>query len=194
MDYTDYDWYILEVNPEPWAVGPIAYARRAGKMAAYMGQNAQLNAYKQAVAEELATKNPRKLEGKISLQLFFWRRRDDYETAQGKRARKHEADVTNLQKATEDACQGILFANDKDVIDVHSRMVEQGTDVSGRVVVGVSNKLQHIEYPFDRIEFQVRDTPRKSPTRPQLLGQEQLMIDDPGPLISAWSPSPEELF
>lgn len=156
MNHDDYDWYILEINPEPWAVGPIAYARRSGKMSAYMGQNAQLNAYKEAIREELLTKNPLLLEGKISLQLFFWRRRDDYETAQAKRHRKHDADLTNLQKATEDALQGLLFKNDKDVIDCHTRVVEQGPDAAGRVVVGVSNKLRELDYPFDKLPLPSR--------------------------------------
>lgn len=193
MDYSDFDWYILEVNPEPWAVGPIAYARRGGKMSAYMGQNAQLNAYKEALKEEIANKNPKMLEGKITLQLFFWRRRDDYETPQGKRARKHEADTTNLQKATEDAMQGILYKNDKDVVDVHSRMIEQDVATRGRVVIGVSNRFQVIEYPFDKIEFATKTQALKGPAK-QLEGQEELWDIDSGPPLSAWSPAPHELF
>lgn len=177
MDYEAYDWYILEVNPEPWAVGPIAYARRGGKMSAYMGQNAQLNAYKEALREEIQRFDPQELSGKIHMQLFFWRRRDDYETAQGKRHRKHEADLTNLQKATEDALQGILYKNDKDVISIHSRLVEQDVATNGRVVVGVSNKVHDPEYPFDKIEFTTR-APR--PVRPpqQLAGQSSFDFDN----------------
>lgn len=174
-DHYEYQWYILEVNPEPWSVGQIGYARKGGKMTAYMGRNAQLDAYKEAVREELLTKNPLLLEGKIHLQFFFWRRMDDYETAQGKRARKHEADLTNMQKATEDALQGILFKNDKDVISVRAHLVEQGTDTFGRVVVGVSNKSMSLDYPFDLV---VKSQSRPPKAATQLEGQLDLYRTD----------------
>lgn len=176
-----YDWYILEINPEPWAVGPIGYARRGGKMSAYVGRNAQLDAYKESVKEALADVETRMLDGKISLRLFFWRTRQDYETAQGRRHRKHEADTTNLQKATEDALQGILFENDKDVIDVHSSMVDQSPTAPGRVVIGVAKArdLMFADYPFDKIKMMRRD--RKPALAVQLDGQEELFDN-------AWPP------
>lgn len=129
-------WYVLDLNPEPWAIGPVGYARREGKMSAYVGRNAQLDAYKEAVREALGDGHV-PLEGKVRLVCLFWRERSEYTTPQARRHRKHEADATNLLKATEDACQGVLFVNDRDNNDVRGVIVEQGPDVKARVVIGV---------------------------------------------------------
>lgn len=130
-------WFLLNLNPEPWAIGPVGYSRRGGRMSAYVGRNQQLDAYKQAVKEELGTQD--QLTGKIVLRFFFWRNRAEYTTPQARTHRKHEADLTNLVKSTEDALQGILFVNDKDVIDSHGVLVEQGPDVEGRIIIGVDS-------------------------------------------------------
>ena len=129
-------WFVLDLNPEPWAIGPVGYSRRGGKMSAYVGRNQQLDAYKQAIKEALDFEGPM-LEGKVTLNLWFWRHRAEYETPQARTHRKHEADATNLQKSTEDALQGVLFANDKDVRVVRSVVVDQGPEVVGRIVIHV---------------------------------------------------------
>ena len=129
-------WYVLDVNPEPWAVGPVGVARSGGKLKPYIGRNQQLAAYKEAVAEAIG-EGQEKITGKVKLQFYFWRKRYDYTIPQSRSHRKHEADVTNMQKATEDALQGVLFDNDKDVNDIHSVLVEQGPDVHGRIVIGI---------------------------------------------------------
>lgn len=129
-------WFVLDVNPEPWAIGPVGYSRRGGKMSAYVGRNAQLDAYKEAVREALGAGHP-KILGRVAIQFYFWRNRADYKTPQARTHRKHEADLTNLQKATEDALQGVLFDNDKDTNEVHAVLVEQGPDVPGRIVISV---------------------------------------------------------
>jgi Holliday junction resolvase RusA-like endonuclease len=130
-------WYVLHLNPEPWAIGPVGTSRRGGKMVSYVGQNKQLNAYKEAVKEEIESQEPVFIEGNIDLTFFFWRNRADYTTPQSRTHRKHEADVTNLQKATEDALQGVLFKNDKDNTHVESFMMDQGPDVEGCIVVRI---------------------------------------------------------
>jgi Holliday junction resolvase RusA-like endonuclease len=104
-------------------------------MSAYVGQNQQLNAYKEAVREELGEQELQ--QGEHTLYLYFWRNRPEYTTAQARTHRKHEADLTNLQKATEDALQGVLFANDRDVKEVHSVLMAQGPDVEPAIVIGI---------------------------------------------------------
>lgn len=134
-------WILLDVNPEPWAIGPVGSARRGGKLTSYVGRNAQVHAYEQAIKEAVLDQLPKDFEmfeGKITLEFYFWRERAEYVTPQARTHRKHEADVTNLQKATEDALQGVLFKNDKDVDDVHSVMVNQGPEVEGTVIIGIS--------------------------------------------------------
>lgn len=173
IDKDSYVWYILEVNPEPWAIGPVGYARRNGKMSAYVGRNAQLDAYKESIKEAIEEFDPLMVEGKIALRFFFWRHQAAYETAQARTHRKHEADVTNLQKATEDALQGVLYKNDKDVVDVHSTMVDQSPTAPGRVVVGIASARDVIfaDYPFDKLKMARKE--RKTPRR-ELEGQEEL--------------------
>lgn len=129
-------WFFLELNPEPWAIGPVGYSRRGGKMSAYVGRNQQLAAFKEAVAEELGTGHE-KVVGRVKLEFFFWRNRAEYTTPQARTHRKHEADVTNMQKALEDALQGVLFDNDKDTNDIHSRVVQQGPDVKPCIVLSI---------------------------------------------------------
>ena len=143
-------WFLLDVNPEPWAIGPVGYSRRGGKMSAYVGRNQQLDAYKEAVRESLTAyfvDHPEdefvKLDGKVMLVFYFWRNRAEYETPQARRHRKHEADVTNLQKATEDALQGILFENDRDVALVQAEIREQGPDVIPCIIVGIDSYIEY---------------------------------------------------
>jgi hypothetical protein len=124
-------WYILPINPDPWAIGPLGVGKRNGKYFPYVGRNNQLYSYQQAIKEELVSQNARLLpEGKYELEFFFWRRLDSH--ASGK---KHYADVTNLQKATEDALQGVLFDNDRDVVNVNSWIMHQDTDTNYCVVI-----------------------------------------------------------
>lgn len=126
---------ILDLNPEPWAIGPMGVSRRDGRMKAYVSRNQQLDAYKNAVREAMGDHHE-KIEGPVELSFYFWRLRSEYTTPQSARHRKHEADLTNLQKATEDALQGILFDNDRDVVAVASYMVEQSASTLPCIVVG----------------------------------------------------------
>ena len=142
------DWYVVELNPEPWAIGPVGYARRNGKMSAYVGRNQQLDAYKEAVRESLGLGLPM-IEGKVRLEFYFWRNRAAYTTPQAQTHRKHEADLTNLQKATEDALQGVLFKNDRDVNEVYSVLVAQGPEVEGKIVIGVERSVEQPELPTE---------------------------------------------
>lgn len=153
-------WFVLGLNPEPWAVGPVGYARKNGKMSAYVGRNQQLDAYKEAVAEGLKELLEREMpafemyEGKLDLKFYFWRNMAEYSTPQAQTHRKHEADGTNLAKATEDALQGILFANDKDVKRMTWEVVEQGPDVIPAVAVQVQ---PYVEMPLPHTLIQMLD-------------------------------------
>lgn len=158
-------WIVLHLNPEPWAVGPVQVGRSAGKMHGTIGRNAQLAAFQEAVREELGEQPL--LEGKVALELYFWRRRDAYKTDNEKMHRKHEADLTNLQKATEDALQGVLFANDRDVAAVRAVMVEQGPEVESKIVIGIeeiSAELHDSVATLPEEVFYLLDTEQNQPT------------------------------
>lgn len=123
-------WLYLDVNPEPWAVGPLALGRRNGKMFPRMERNASVHAFKEAVKEELERVGMEPLpEGQYHLQFFFWRRLESYIAESGRKANAHVADATNMQKALEDALQGNLIGNDRDVSVIRSVIVEQGFEV-----------------------------------------------------------------
>lgn len=127
-------WFVLPVNPDPWAIGPLGVGKKGGKYYPYVGRNAQLAAYKDAISSLL--ENVAKLpQGTYSLTFFFWRKLDSSDSDS---RRKHTADATNLQKATEDALQGVLIDNDRDVHHVESYIVSQSADTPPMVVLRAS--------------------------------------------------------
>jgi Holliday junction resolvase RusA-like endonuclease len=101
-----------------------------------MGQNAQLAAYQEAIREELG-RGFEPLSGRQVVRFYFWRNQASYVTSSGRSHTKHEADVTNMQKALEDALQGVLFVNDRDTWDIRSVIVDQGPDVLGKVLFSI---------------------------------------------------------
>lgn len=133
---SEWTYFVLDVNPEPWAIGDLSVGRRGGKVFPMVGRNNQLHMYKEAVKEEIGDTD-HWFEGHIELDLYFWRRRDEYKTPQARGHRKHEADGTNLAKATEDALQGVLFKNDKDVRAMTWEIVEQSPTAEPCVIVGI---------------------------------------------------------
>jgi Holliday junction resolvase RusA-like endonuclease len=127
-------FYLLPINPEPWAMGPVGAGRRGGKIAPYVGRNQQLHAFKEAVKAELegAQKLP---PAEYELHFWFWRNIAQYETTKGRKASRNVADVTNMQKATEDALQGILIDNDRNVKHISSTLMAEGPDVDGKIIL-----------------------------------------------------------
>jgi Holliday junction resolvase RusA-like endonuclease len=129
-------WYVLDLNPIQWAVGPVVTGRRGGKIYGNIGRNQELHAYKEAVGElleDIAVLVP----GEVELHMYFWRQREEYQTHQARTHRKHEADLTNLQKALEDALQDSVIQNDKNVKAVRVVVVEQDTETTPCVVFKV---------------------------------------------------------
>lgn len=134
---TDPNWYVLPINPEPWKVGPVGVNRKGGRIGAYVGRDQQLHAFQEALREAIEPLYPEMMEGLISLTLYVWRRRDSYLSPQARTHRKHEADATNMQKAIEDAFQGILYGNDKDNRHVQTFVMEQSETATGCIVVKI---------------------------------------------------------
>lgn len=133
---SDYQWFVLHVNPEPWTIGPVMVGRKKKGVYGTIGRNQGLYAYQQTVKAAVSYSGPM-LEGSLELIMFFWRNRADYTTHQARTVRKNEADATNMGKALEDALQGVLYKNDKDVKINHNFVIEQGPAVTGKIVLGV---------------------------------------------------------
>lgn len=150
-------WFLLDLNPEPWAVGPLGVSRREGQLRPFMGRNQQLDAYKNAVKDELLRQTEPihasigrdfPLEPGYDLHFYFWRNRADYEGS-SKQVRKNQADGTNMMKATEDALQGVLITNDREVRSGRWTIVAQGPDVRGAVAVRVRWGLPELQETDD---------------------------------------------
>lgn len=131
----DEQWFVLPVNPYPWKVPPFSPARKGKKIFVKAGRDEGLHAYKQAIKEIISNAEPLEIEGDVEIEMWFYRNIGAYETHQARTARKHEADTTNLQKATEDALQGVLFKNDKDVVKITSFRVEQSPNAKSFIVI-----------------------------------------------------------
>jgi Holliday junction resolvase RusA-like endonuclease len=129
-------YYVLDINPEPWDLGSLGVARRGGKMRATISPNQQLQAYQEAIREAIRELDPEMVSGSVRLKFFYWRNLATYRT-ESRTVHRKKPDVTNMNKATEDALQGILYENDRDVTDVQGVLVQAGTEVHGAVVVGI---------------------------------------------------------
>lgn len=143
-------WYVLDVNPEPWAVGPLSVARGSKGLFPKMGRNQQLHTYQQAVRSTLLLQYPNLREfadtelglwghREVNLGMYFWQKQETAETVSASgRTRKTTskvADCTNMVKAAEDAVARILFANDVQVREQHNVIVDRGPQLPEGIVV-----------------------------------------------------------
>jgi hypothetical protein len=136
------EWFVLGVNPVPWVVPPISVGRsKNGGLFPTVGRDQELATYQEALRSELTRRydypanGSRAWDGHYKLEFWFQRGLDAWRTSSGKTVQAHAADATNLQKATEDALQGVVIKNDRDVSDVHSVILQQGPDVKPLVVI-----------------------------------------------------------
>lgn len=119
-------WYTLFLNPEPWAIGT-AHARG-------ISPNPGLVSYQKAVkgeleGEQMLPPNMRRLT------FYFYRRIDKYLDAADHRRSRNAADATNLQKGLEDALQGVLFENDREIRDIRSVILQQDASVDPPFII-----------------------------------------------------------
>lgn len=147
--FDELTWHVLQLNPEPWAVGPLSVARgKGGKFFPRMGANQQLVSYQEAVRAELKRQQAEMVRGPFGeydayeLVFMFHQVLAKYLTASGRQSQQKQADLTNLTKATEDAIQGILIPNDtlveKSTLYVQRSEVE---DAVPYVIIGVGQYL-----------------------------------------------------
>lgn len=136
------NYYLLRVNPEPWAIGTIAAGRsKSGKTFGRMSPNPNLVAYQSAVREELENLHFPSYE-EYRLKFWFWRNTARYLDPSDRVRSRNMADATNMQKGLEDALQGIVFDNDRRVKEIRSMVMAQGPDTVGQVVIAVEEFTQ----------------------------------------------------
>lgn len=137
-------WYVVPLNPVPWAVGPLTMGRRkSGGQYPVMGRNIQLAEYQKAVRAELTRQRAEMihLEDGQSYELVFVFHQvtEHYQTASGRATQSKQGDLTNLTKATEDAIQDLLITNDTNV-EKSTLYVQrsEGVNAVPYVVIGVA--------------------------------------------------------
>ena len=123
-------YHRLWLNPEPWAIGSVM--RQKG--GARISPNANLAAFQSAVREELGDAKMLP-ESYRKITFYFWRQQARYIDMSDKVRSRNQADATNMQKALEDALQGVLFANDREVRDIRSMIVDQGYEVQPCILI-----------------------------------------------------------
>lgn len=129
------DNYYLDLNPEPWTTSEASVGRKNGKAHVTFYKGSGLVAYQEAVKEALEPLSitPAPEGTPLRLEFYFWRQVASYTgEREGHRMR---ADATNLQKGLEDALQGILYENDRDVRSIKSFIVDQGPDAKPGIIV-----------------------------------------------------------
>lgn len=128
--------YFVPVNPIPWKTPPYYPARVGKKLVVKAGRNEEAAAFTDAVRESLTSQGATMLPGySPKVHFIFWRRRDQYKDSIGRTRTKNEVDSTNMQKLTEDACQGILYENDKHNVMVTSQIASQSIDTAPGILI-----------------------------------------------------------
>lgn len=127
-------YFVLRLNPEPWAVGSVTGGRQNGKIIGRVSPNPNLVAFQSAVKEELEGEEPLP-DGEYKLTFYFWRELVAYLDAADHKRHRNQADATNMQKGLEDALQGVLFDNDRHVRDIRSVIAVQNRNVDPCIVI-----------------------------------------------------------
>lgn len=136
----DPKYFILHVNPEPWAIGSVSRSSHGARIS----PNPNLVAFQAAVKEALEDV-PMLPESYRRMTFYFWRQQAKYLDTNDKIRQRNQADATNMQKGLEDALQGILFKNDREIRDVRSVIVAQGPDVTEP---GILIRAEHVGPTF----------------------------------------------
>lgn len=149
MRSSDDRWFTLALTAQPWAIGPVGVGYRGKKPYAYIGPNQQLQAYQEALREELDGAGI--LTGEVEITLYIWRAIESARNFGGRDRKAKTSDATNIQKATEDALQGVLIENDRNVRRVTTEIVEQKEGIQSCILVRVRpyEPLKTTEIPND---------------------------------------------
>lgn len=135
----------VPLNPEPWAMGTIQVIAHRGRRAfPKVSPDKTMSAYQKALEEELEELGVYELPGPYyAVRFTFSRQRVQYKDKAGRTQTRNWADVTNMQKATEDAMQAGAIANDRDVIRIESLLASTQTPTTRPwLVIEVRHSLE----------------------------------------------------
>lgn len=120
------DWYeIYDINPIQWQTGVASAGRKNGKIVANrLSKSPELAVYQEAIKEHFENLSPPppiySFPSGIRLEFYFRQVREEWKNDHGRTVKRNRRDATNLQKALEDALQGVLYVNDSLVVDVRT--------------------------------------------------------------------------
>lgn len=133
--------FIIEgLVSEPWTAPTFVRRGNGG----YASKNERLRIYQNALAEAVRDKYPNApcLDCDITFDLYIWRELEQYETESGRRQTRKRADRSNLLKATEDALQGILFFNDRQIRDGRTHVVKQEVGIESLIEIRIEEWVE----------------------------------------------------
>ena len=167
-------WYLLDgINAEPWTAPEASAGRRGGRTVVNFYKNEQLRSFQEAVTEYMERHYPdvQPRSGPIEVEFYLWRQQAAY-IGENRKVNRNRVDSTNCQKALEDALQGILYANDREVVSIKTVMMEQGPDVYPRIMVGV-HTARLPQWPTDKMRSMLKTvTAERHPSADQDRGVE----------------------
>ena len=142
---------IRGINPEPWAIGTVnCWGRGKGTISPNLKMLNYQNALREELTERLDSGGTVKLTGwALDLHIYYFR-----STEHGQ-----PADVTNLNKATEDALQGILFTNDRINRKVTGEIIEQHPMVEHVGLIIVLNEYEFVHDFHDELMTEMYQAP-----------------------------------
>ena len=132
--------FIDGINPEPWTAPDVSIGYGKGRRPyPIVSKGERLRFFQEAVKESIEMAYPHGFTlpepgTPIRVTFLFWRQLDSYTKESGRTASRNVADATNMQKATEDALQKVLFGNDRDNKSVKSVVMAEGPDVAPRII------------------------------------------------------------
>lgn len=139
-----------DINPEPWAIGNITIERnkQTGKLFPKVGPELTLKSYQDALRASLLEDGAKVKTGPYSIRFTFSRQLVKYSVDKHTLTRNW-ADVTNMQKSTEDALQGAAIANDSATIHIESYLYAGQSEATPAWVVG--------EILYERPSYSIKD-------------------------------------
>jgi len=138
--------YIMDINPEPWTPGSPSIGFKGKQRYPKIAKDQRLIDYQEGIKTSVQQAYTDLLpfpEG-IDLHLVFkfWRMEDEYTAASGRTAHRNVADATNLTKALEDALQGVLYKNDRQVKHSEGEIVMEGKDIHPRILIMCAERVR----------------------------------------------------
>lgn len=153
---------VTGINPEPWQAKKISLGYKGGKPYPIATTPPQQAAYQAALAENIEQAYPGlpmfPRGTPLRIRFAFWRQLEHYVTPTGRNHTRHPVDVTNLQKSTEDALQGIFMQNDIDVKEVSSVIINQDPNTTPAVLI-IGAPYRGHKWDWDAIRSSIEARP-----------------------------------